>query len=478
MLNAAIIGAGLAGLCAAIQMKQSGIDDFVVFEKSSAIGGVWRDNTYPGAGCDIPSCLYSYSFEPHGEWTRTYADQSAILDYLVRCARRHGIPAHIRFDTEVVSARYDPHAKAWLLRTADGGEHAARALITATGQLNRPRLPELEGASGFRGTAFHSARWDHGHDLAGKSVAVIGNGCSAAQFVPRIAPQVERLAVFQRSPKWIIPKLDREYWAATQRTLGRHGWARRLERAVWFLMAESIAYSPVRQGAMTRGLSELARRHLQRQVPDPVLRAKLTPHYPFGCNRMILSNDYYPALMRQNVELVTDRIRRLTPDGIETADGRERAFDTVIYATGFESTDFLAPIEVEGPAGRLHDRWRNGASAYLGMTVPGFPNLFILYGPNTSSANNSVVYMLENQVRYLIHCLGAIGDGGAMEVRRAAFEEYNRRLTARIDSTVWKESCTSWYKTDSGMVTNLWPERAYRYRVATRRPEMAHYRTS
>jgi cation diffusion facilitator CzcD-associated flavoprotein CzcO len=478
MVNVAIIGAGLAGLCAAIQLKLAGIEDFTVFEKAPALGGVWRDNTYPGAGCDIPACLYSYSFEPYEPWTRTYAAQPQILNYMRRCARRHGIYAHIRFGAEVTSARYDASARLWRLRTADGAHSAARVLVTATGQLNRPKLPDLEGAAGFRGTAFHSARWDHGRDLAGRSVAVIGNGCSAAQFVPEIAPRVERLAVFQRSAKWIIPKMDRAYGMATQRALDRHAWARRLNRTAWFLMAESIAYSPIRRGAMAQALTAQARRHLRRQVPDPVLRAKLTPDYPFGCNRMILSNDYYPALMRRNVELVADGVRRMTPDGIESGDGRVRAFDTVVYATGFHATDFLAPIEVEGPGGRLRERWRGGAAAYLGMTVPGFPNLFILYGPNTSSANNSVVYMLEAQVRYLVHCLESIGDGRTMEVSRAAFEAYSRRLETWIGSTVWKESCSSWYKTDSGLVTNLWPRRAYSYRAATRRPDLAHYHVS
>ncbi|MFC8275937.1 flavin-containing monooxygenase [Streptomyces sp. NPDC057271] len=475
-IQVAVIGAGLAGLCAAIRLKQSGISSCTVFEKAEEIGGVWRDNSYPGAGCDIPSCLYSYSFERHGAWTRTYAEQPEILDYIRRCAQRNGIRPHIRFGTEITHARFDESTGLWRLRSASGEQYEARVLVTATGQLNRPRLPDLKGMDDFRGTAFHSARWDHGHDLTGRSVAVIGNGCSAVQFVPRIAPVVERLRIFQRSPKWIIPKMDRTYGPATLRAFERLSWARQVPRAAWWLMAETVAYSPIHRGAIARVLAAQARHHLRRQIPNPVLRAQLTPDYPFGCNRMILSNDYYPTLTRPNVELVTDGIERVTPDGIETVDGRVHQSDTIIYATGFRSTDFLSPIEVEGPGGRLRDVWRSGASAYLGMTVPGFPNLFVLYGPNTSSGNNSVIYMLESQVRYLLRCLEVIGDRRTMEVSRQALDDYQRGLDAGLSFTVWLGDCRSWYKTDSGTVTNLWPHRAYRYRLATREPDLTHYR--
>ncbi|HEY4454079.1 MAG TPA: NAD(P)/FAD-dependent oxidoreductase [Pseudonocardiaceae bacterium] len=474
----AIVGAGLAGLCAAIQLKESGSDSFVVFEKGDDVGGVWRDNTYPGAGCDLPSCLYSYSFEKDASWSRTYGTQPEILDYIRRSARRHGVYSHISFGTEIVQADYDSGQRLWRLRTASGEEHTARAVIMAAGQLNRPRLPDIKGQSEFAGTAFHSAAWQHDHDLRGRSVAVIGNGCSAVQFVPRIAPLVERLRVYQRSPKWIIPKMDHEYTTATQRVFQRHPWTQRLSRASWWAMAETIAYSPIHQGAFSRLLVATARRHLRGQIPDPVLRRKLSPDYAFGCNRMILSNDYYPALMRRNVELVTDPIRRITPDGIETEDDTLREADTIIYATGFDSTTFLGPMEVTGPGGRLRDLWQDGGAAYLGIATPGFPNLFILYGPNTSSAANSVIYMIESQVHYVLRCLDVIGDGGTMEVTMQAFRDYEREIEADLKSTVWQGDCRSWYKTESGRVTNLWPHRALRYRRATRTPDLDHYHVS
>lgn len=476
-VQVAVVGAGLAGLCAAIRLEQAGVCSFTVLEKAADVGGVWRDNSYPGAGCDIPSCLYSYSFARDEPWTRTYAGQPDILGYIRRCARRYGVRSRIRFGAEVTHARFDETAGLWRLRTASGARYAARVLVTATGQLGRPRVPDLPGAEEFAGTAFHSARWDHGHDLAGRSVAVIGNGCSAVQFIPRIAPEVERLTVFQRSPKWIIPKMDRGYGPLARWAFDRIPGVGAAQRAAWFAMAETIAYSPVRHGIIGRGLAAQARLHLRRQVPDPELRARLRPDFPFGCNRMILSNDYYPALTRPHVSLVADPVERLTRDGLLTTDGRTHRADTLIYATGFHSTGFLAPIEVAGPGGQLHDVWRDGASAYLGITVPGFPNLFMLYGPNTSSANNSVIYMLESQVRYLLACLEVIGDRPhSMEVTPQALADHQRALDADLAATVWQHECSSWYKTPSGRVTNLWPRRAYRYRRATRRPDLTHYR--
>jgi cation diffusion facilitator CzcD-associated flavoprotein CzcO len=477
-VEVAIVGAGLAGLCAAIELKRAGMDSFVVFEKGDEIGGVWRDNGYPGAGCDIPSCLYSYSFEGYGGWGRTYAGQPAILDYMRACARRRGVCPHLLFGTEITRARFDPAGKRWRLAAAGGEEYTARTVIAATGQLSRPRLPDLKGIDEFAGTSFHSARWDHGHDLTGRSVAVVGNGCSAVQFVPQIAPKVGRLRIFQRSPKWIIPKMDHVYGKAVQQLFDRFEWADKANRAAWFVMAETIAYSPIHRGLIGRGLAAQARQHLRKQVPNPVLRARLTPDYPFGCNRMILSNDYYPTLMRENVQLVTDGIARITPEGIETTDAALHDVDTIIYATGFNSTEFLAPMEVEGPGGRLRERWRDGASAYLGITVPGFPNFFVLYGPNTSTGNNSVVYMLESQVRYVLRCLDVVAGGATMDVRQEAHDAYDRALRADLASTVWQGDCRSWYKTESGRVTNMWPLRAHRYRRATRQPDLTHYHVS
>lgn len=471
----AIIGAGVAGVCMAIELKRAGVDSFAVFEKTAEVGGVWRENTYPGAGCDLPSHLYSYSFARYGEWTNTYAAQPQILDYLRHCADTYRIRPHIHFRAEVTQADFDTATNRWRLRTADGAVHTAQVLITAVGQLHRPRVPELPGAGDFNGKAFHSARWDHGHQLAGKSVAVIGNGCSAVQFVPRIAPEVRKLHVFQRSPKWIIPKLDRKFLRPTRWLFKRIPLLQKLNRASWFLMAETIAYSPIHRGLLGRGITAMARFQLRRQIRDPRLRAKLRPDYAFGCNRMILSNDYYPALNRENVDLVTEPISRVTGNGILTADGQLHQVDTIIYATGFHSTQFLAPIRITGPGGELHERWRDGASAYLGLAVPGFPNLFTLYGPNSSSASNSVIYMLESQVSYVLRCLEVLGEQQSMEVTEQAHAEFAAFLGKELALTVWGGDCRSWYKTEGGKITGLWPLRASAYRRATRKPDLAHF---
>lgn len=473
--DVAIIGAGLAGLCMAIELKRAGARSFTVFEKGSDVGGVWRENVYPGAACDLPSHLYSYSFAQHDRWTRTYASQPEILDYLRRCARKYGLDSHLKLGTEITDVSFDSDAQVWRLRSASGDGHCARALVTATGQLSRTRLPSIPGRGEFKGRAFHSAQWDPSHDLSGRRVAVVGNGCSAVQIVPQIAANVRQLHVFQRSAKWIIPKWDRQFGPVARWLFGRFPWSQKLSRVIWFLLAELIAYSPIRRGLFGRALTILARLQLRRQIADPELRSKLAPTSAFGCNRMILSNDYYPALARSNVELVTDGIARIVPNGIETSDGRVREVDTIIFATGFQSTRFLAPIEISGPGGRLSDVWRDGASAYLGIAVPGFPNFFMLYGPNTSSTNNSIVYMIESQVRYVMGCLEMIQKGGAIEVRPDVFAEYQQKMESWLQGTVWNGECRSWYKTESGRITNTWPLRAYRYRLATRRPSPAHF---
>jgi cation diffusion facilitator CzcD-associated flavoprotein CzcO len=473
--DVAIIGAGLAGLCMAIELKRAGTNAFTVFEKASDIGGVWRENRYPGAACDSPSQLYSYSFEPHNRSTRRYASQSEILGYLKRCARKHGIESHLKLGTEITHVSFDSDAQVWRLRSASGDEHRARAVVTASGQLSHPSLPSIAGRDEFTGRAFHSAQWDANHDLGGRTVAVIGNGCSSVQIVPQIAPSVKQLYVFQRSAKWILPKWDRQFGPVARSLFRRFTWSQKLGRVTWFLLAELIAYSPFRGGLFRRAWTAVARLHLRRQIADPELRSKLTPSFPFGCNRLIFSNDYYPALARNNVELVTEGIARMVPNGVETSDGRVREVDTIIYATGFQSTRFLAPMEIRGPGGLLSDVWRDGASAYLGIALPGFPNLFILGGPNTSPTNNSIIYMIESQVRYVIGCLEMIRKGGAIEVRPDVFAEYQQNMRSWLKDTVWNGECRSWYKTESGLITNPWPLRAYRYRWATRRPSPAHF---
>ncbi|MEU9456282.1 NAD(P)/FAD-dependent oxidoreductase [Streptomyces sp. NPDC048277] len=470
--HVAVIGAGFAGLCMAIRLRQAGVTSFTVYEKGDSLGGVWRDNTYPGAGCDVPSHLYSYSFAPRADWSRAYPLQPELLRYLEECADTYAIRLHIRFGTEITTAHYDEAAHEWELRTADGGCRRARILVTAVGQLNRPKFPDYEGLAEFAGTSFHSARWDHGHDLTGERVGVIGTGPSAVQFIPRIAPQARTLTVFQRSPNWVMPKWDYGY-GPVHRTLFRTAVGRLAFRGGWFAFGDTVLYSAVRGGRLGRLVEYLCRRQLRTQIPDPALRTALTPDFPLGCKRILISDEYYPALARDNVEVVTEKIVRITPRGVQTADGTEHVLDTLIHGTGFTATEFLAPMTITGRSGQLlrEQAWADGAAAHLGMTVPGFPNLFLLYGPNTNLGNNSVVFMIETQVRHVLDTLTAMTREGRQEteVPARAFEIFQRDLDDALRTTVWEAGCNSWYKTATGRVTTNWPYRAARYRRLIRR---------
>ncbi|WP_370379287.1 flavin-containing monooxygenase [Catenulispora sp. GAS73] len=471
----AIIGAGFSGLCMAIQLKRGGVRDFVVFDKGSDVGGVWRDNVYPGCGCDVPSHLYSYSFARYSGWTRAYPKQEEILDYLHTCVRRWKLGPHLQLDTEIVSARWEPQEGLWRLRDASGCEYTARVLVCGVGQLNRPRYPSVPGREAFQGAAFHSARWDPAwppEAFAGRDVAVIGTGPSAVQFVPEIASYARRLYVFQRSANWVIPKYDYAFGAAARWAFRRIPGLRLAMRGFMYaVVGEALLYSAIAGSSLGRGVQRFSRRHMHKQIPDDAeLRAKLTPDFPIGCKRILISDDWYPALARDNVEVVTEAVTEVTSSGVRTADGRERDVTVLIYGTGFRATEFLAPIDIVGRGGaRLQERWREGASAYLGMAVPEFPNMFLLYGPTTNLGHNSVVYMIESQVRYIMRWLRA-ARGGHVEVAEEALAEYDATMRRLLARTAWEGGCTSWYKTADGRVTNNWPLRSYRYRMATNRP--------
>ena len=470
----AILGAGFSGICMAIRLKEAGVS-FVIYEKADGVGGTWRDNSYPGAGCDVPSHLYSFSFERRAEWSRHYVEQPEILRYIEDCVERYGLRPHVRFGTEIVRARFDDDEGAWHLSTAGGEVFTADVVVTGLGQLNRPTVPDLPGLADFKGTAFHSARWDHAHDLRGERVAVIGSGASAVQFVPRIAPDVARLHVFQRSPNWVLPRGDAAYSAAARGAFRRVPGLDRLHRAsiFWALETRALALGGP-TGPMLRALVErTARKHLEAQVSDLDLRRKLSPDYSIGCKRVLLSDDYYPALARENVELVTSPIARVEPDAVVTRDGRRVGVDTIVFATGFDALHFLAPLDVQGRDGaRLAEAWRYGAEAYLGTLVSGFPNFFVLYGPNTNLGHNSIIFMIECQVHWVMRCLEELRarDRAWLDVRRDAMVASNRALQDRLRATVWVTGCHSWYKTASGRVTNNWPGFASRFWLATRKP--------
>lgn len=480
-LSAIIIGAGFAGIGMAIALQRAGIHDFVIVERSHDVGGVWRDNSYPGAACDVPSHLYSFSFEPNPAWSHVFAPQPEIHAYLQHCARKYGLARHLRFGAEVERARYDEAHALWRVTLADGTTLSAAVLVSGTGQLSRPAMPDLPGIDTFRGRAFHSAHWDHDTPLAGKRVAVVGTGASAIQFVPAIAGDVQRLVVFQRSPAYVMPRPDRAYRPWEKALFRGLPWAMNLYRASIYLRYESRAIAFTRlHGLMDFAVGRPFRKLLARDVPSAALRERLTPDYPIGCKRILLSSDYLAAMSRDNVELVTQRIRRVTEDGIETADGAHHPVDAIIYGTGFAATEFLSPMRITGRDGLdLNDAWRRGAQAYLGLTVPGFPNFFMLYGPNTNLGHNSIVYMLESQIAHVMRCVRAMRRDGAcaIDVDARRYRRFNARVQQRLAGSVWS-SCKSWYVDASGHNSTNWPGFTLTYRWITRFAGLRAYRFS
>ncbi len=476
ILDAIVVGAGFSGIAAGVALEQGGFHDFVILEKADRVGGTWRENTYPGAACDVPSHLYSYSFAPNPRWSRAYGGQAEILAYLEHVADRFGLRPHLRFGHTVNEARFDELAGVWHVRT-DRGSFTARALMLGNGALHLPQTPELPGLERFTGTRFHSARWDHGYDLRGKRVAVIGTGASAIQFVPRIAREVEQLHVFQRTPPWVVPKRDREIGTRERWALEHVPGAHRLRRTALYWWMESrvigFAYAP----SVLALAEKLVRRYLEGQIPDPALRARLTPAYRLGCKRVLISNEYYPAMQRPNVELVTDPIAEVTATGVRTRDGVEREVDAIIFGTGFRVSEYLSSIQVVGRGGtELNEAWRTSLRNYLGITVSGFPNLFLLMGPNTGLGHNSMIFMIEAQARYAVQALAAMRRDqlAYVDVRPEVEAAFRADLAEKMKGTVWTTGCTSWYQTESGEVF-LWPAATVDYWRRTRTVALSDY---
>src|SRR5258707_3048041 len=441
----AILGTGFAGLGMAMRLKQRGYSDFVVLEKATDAGGTWRDNTYPGCACDVQSHLYSFSFALNPRWSRMYSPQQEIWDYLRDCTERFGVRSHIQWNSEVLDACWNEDEQRWHITTTQG-RLTATLFILGNGPLSEPSLPAIPGIEQFAGTLFHSARWDHAYDLAGKHVAVIGTGASAIQFVPRIQPQVARLALFQRTPPWIMPRQDRPI-APWKRTLFRLlPFVQRLIRTRIYWQRELLALGFIRRLDMMKNAEQLALRFMRREIADPELRAKLTPHYALGCKRILLSDDFYPALTQPNVELVTERIREVRATSILTEDGRECEIDTIICATGFHVTDATFAVRIRGRAGQsLAEKWQANPEAYLGTAVTGFPNLFLLIGPNTGLGHSSMVFMIESQISYILDCLRAMErhNWRTVEVRPEAQAAFNAEIHQRMQGTIWSAACQS-----------------------------------
>lgn len=474
----AVIGAGFGGIGMAVALREAGIRDIVILERAPGIGGTWRHNTYPGSGCDVPSHLYSFSFAPHPGWSRRYASQPEILAYLEQVVDSYGLAPLLRCNTEVTDLDWEPELRCWRLRTG-GGELRAAVVVSACGQLNRPLVPDLPGRENFRGPTWHSAQWNHDVDLTGRRVAVVGTGASAIQFVPRIAPQLARLDLYQRTPGYVIRKPDRAYPSWERRLYERSPSLLRLSRAVQYASLEARAVGFVRAPTAMVVPETWWRARMRRWVADPELRSRLTPRFRMGCKRILLANDYYETLTRPHVEVISSPVASLTATGLVDGQGVERPADAVIFATGFRATEFLTPMRVRGLDGaELSERWRHGAEAYLGMNVTGFPNFFLLYGPNTNLGHSSIVYMLESQISYVIRLLSAMRQFrlATVEVRPGAEREWDTRLEELSATTVWTSGCSSWYVTE-GRNTNNWPGFTFTYRRAVRRVDLSRYRT-
>jgi cation diffusion facilitator CzcD-associated flavoprotein CzcO len=471
-----VLGAGFGGLGIAIRMLQEGERDFVVLEKADDIGGTWRDNTYPGCQCDVASNLYSFSFAPNPDWTRTFAWQGEILEYLRACTDRYGVRPFIRFQHELLDARWNEPQRRWLVRT-NQGDLSADVIVSGHGGLSSPSVPEIPGLSRFRGTVFHSAAWRHDHVLDGERVAVIGTGASAIQVVPAIQPKVKKLSLFQRTPPWIVPRIDPAFTARQRWSFRKLPFTQKLNRLREYLFRE-VAVLGMRNPDLMRRGEQMAKDHLAAQVKDPELRAKLTPNYSMGCKRILLSNDYFPALTQPNVDVVSGGIREVDETAVIATDGTRHEVDTVILCTGFKVTDHPVMERYFGRDGlSLGEHSRQGATTYLGTTVTGFPNLFLLSGPYTGLGHSSAIYMLESQFNYVIDALRALKerDAASFEIRREVADAFDAEMQAALKGTVWNSGCASWYLDATGRNTTMWPTHTWRFRKRTRHFDAASY---
>jgi cation diffusion facilitator CzcD-associated flavoprotein CzcO len=476
----AIVGTGFAGLGMAIRLKQAGVEDFVILEKAAEVGGTWRDNHYPGCACDVQSHLYSFSFAPNPEWSRMFSPQPEIWSYLRQCTDRYGLRPYIRFDSEVQSARWDEAAGLWRIAIAGGRQLSAQVLISGMGGLSRPAYPEgIKGLEKFKGKSFHSQDWDHDYPLEGKRVAVIGTGASAIQFVPQIQKQVAQLDLYQRTPPWILPKPDRAVTPFEQRLFKALPLAQRLFRGAIYAMMETRVLGFTINPKIMNLVKRVALRHIHHHIKDPALRARLTPDYTVGCKRVLISDDYYPALAQPNVVVIGDGIREVRAHGIVGQDGVERPVDAIIYGTGFHATDPMPKGVLFGRGGRdIVEAWKDGPEAYKGTTVAGFPNLFLIVGPNTGLGHNSMVYMIESQVHYIMDALRRMDQGRlrSVEVKPQVQARFNARIQAQLSHAVWSAGgCNSWYLHPSGKNTSLWPGFTFSFRHQLRRFDLADY---
>ncbi|MEE4278886.1 MAG: NAD(P)/FAD-dependent oxidoreductase [Halieaceae bacterium] len=475
-----IIGAGMSGLCMGIKLLERGIDDFLILEKSADVGGTWNDNRYPGAGCDVPSVLYSYSFAPNPGWSQKFSPQAEIHDYFRDCARRFGLLPKLRLNTRVERADWDGDAGCWNVSLDSGDRLRARCLVSALGQLNRPHIPEFPGCERFAGPGFHSARWDARLDLRGKRVAVIGNAASALQLIPQIAADAAQLYVYQRSANYVIRRGNRAYTAWEKWLFRVFPPSQRALRLFTFLRGEWLFYPLLRRDSklLRRLWERMVDDYRREEIDDPQLAARLTPDYRIGCKRILLSDDYYAAFRRDNVSLVTSPIQAIDEQGVVTGDGEARPVDVIVYATGFETSAMHSAVSYYGEDGiSLQEAWKNGAEAYRGVCTSGFPNFFMLYGPNTNLGSNSIIYMVERQVAWTVNCIDKLlaHELRSLSVNPGVQQAYSARMQAELARTVWVADCESWYKNARGRVVNNWPRSALAYGWHMRAPDFADF---
>ena len=476
----AIIGTGFSGLGMAMRLKQRGEEDFLLFEKDQGVGGTWRVNNYPGCACDVQSHLYSFSFEPNPNWTRMFARQPEIRSYLEACWMKYGLQEKTRLGCEITRLSWDEPEQRWRIEDRHGRQYSAQFVVSGMGGLSTPAIPALNGLENFSGARFHSQQWDHDFDLAGKRVAVIGTGASAIQFVPHIQPRVAHLDLYQRTPPWIMPKPDRAISAREQWRFRRFPLLQKAWRGALYGMLESRVIGFSLSPRLMKFAAEIAKRHLHKHVRDPALRATLTPDYVMGCKRVLISNDYYPALTRPNVAVITSGIREIRANSIVDLDGTERPVDAIIFGTGFTPSDPLPRGVIFGRDGvDLLDTWPLGPEAYKGTLTEGFPNLFFLMGPNTGLGHNSMVYMIESQIAYVLDALKLMKRREllSLEVKAPVQERYNEYLQRKLDRSVWSVGgCKSWYLHPvSGRNCTLWPGFTWRFRALTRQFDASAY---
>ncbi|MEU6558591.1 flavin-containing monooxygenase [Nocardia nova] len=465
-ISVAVIGAGFAGIGAAIRLQDKGIDDFVLFERGTRVGGTWRDNTYPGAACDIPSRLYSYSFAPNPDWSHTYSGSGEILGYIERMVESSGVGPRIRFEHNVTGLDYDAGRGEWTVSLEGREPVRARSVILASGPLANPSLPGIRGIEDYEGHKIHSARWDHDYDFAGKKVAVVGTGASAVQIVPELVNEAASVKVFQRTPGWVLPRINAETGEFTKSLYRSVPGAQQLARALWFWGHESVALGVVWNTPLTRVVEAISKLHLRLQVRDPWLRRQLTPDFAAGCKRLLMTSEYYPALQRENCKLVTWPIARIAPRGIRTVEGVEHRFDCIVFATGFDVAKAGTPVPVTGIDGRrLGDEWRGGAYAYRSVAVSGYPNLYFTFGPNSGPGHSSALVYMEAQIDYITDAIAQLltNDWKALDVRAEVQDEYNRDIQRRLTTTTWNSGCRSWYLTDDGFNATMFPGSATQY---------------